>query len=247
MDIDKTTYEYYSHWTGIDLCGINNGLYYRHNIERDNIPKGYSKKIDLYIFVNDNLTVISYGNSIKEAIEKSTDKIRKLNRIESIKLFLENIFQKEINHNIKYIYRKRIKNKMNVEILKPDQSELFIDFFKTNNPNIKEYSWVKDYFIDMASKRFCHGIILDNKLVSANDAPDMPYMSNIVQEIGINTINEYRGKGYAREVCISFIDELLSRNICPLWSTTKANIASDRLAKSIGFEKLADIYTMNME
>jgi predicted GNAT family acetyltransferase len=90
---------------------------------------------------------------------------------------------------------------------------------------------------------FNHGIILGSKLVSATDAPDM---QESVQEIGINTLKDYRGKGYARAACISLINELLSRNICPLWSTGENNIAPDRLAKSIGFEKLAGILTINI-
>jgi predicted GNAT family acetyltransferase len=98
----------------------------------------------------------------------------------------------------------------------------------------------------MASKNYCHGIIPDNRLVSATDAPDMPYMRESVQEIGITTLKEYRGKGYARAACISLINELLPRNICPLWSTGENNTASDALAKSIGFEKLADVLTINI-
>jgi predicted GNAT family acetyltransferase len=74
----------------------------------------------------------------------------------------------------------------------------------------------------------------------------MPYMQEFVQEIGIHTLEEYRGKGYARAVCISLIHELLSKNICPLWSTGKDNIASDRLARSIGFEKLADVLSLTI-
>jgi predicted GNAT family acetyltransferase len=102
----------------------------------------------------------------------------------------------------------------------------------------------EEYYLDIVSKNYCHGIIVDNKLVSATDSPDMSYMQEFVQEIGINTLEEYRKRGYARTACISLINELLSKNICPLWSTGNGNIASDRLARSVGFEKLADVLSI---
>ncbi|MDR0403307.1 MAG: GNAT family N-acetyltransferase, partial [Treponema sp.] len=109
-----------------------------------------------------------------------------------------------------------------------------------NNPNCEDYSWVGEYFFELAKKKYCHGVIIDDMLVSATDAPDMPFMSGRVQEIGINTLEEYRRKGYAKTACVSVIKELLSKNICPLWSAGTGNIASDRLAYSIGFGKYAD-------
>jgi predicted GNAT family acetyltransferase len=123
---------------------------------------------------------------------------------------------------------------------------MYIDFLKTDNQNCSDYSWVKEYFLKLVSNNYSHGIIVDEKLVSVTDAPDMPYMKEYVQEIGINTLKEYRGKGYARAVCLSCIKELLSRNICPIWSTGIDNIASDKLARSVGFERLADILTISL-
>jgi predicted GNAT family acetyltransferase len=90
-------------------------------------------------------------------------------------------------------------------------------------------------------------MIVDNLVVAATDAPFMPYMENEVQEIGINTLNEYRGKGYAKAVCIAAINSLLKQNICPLWSTMAGNIASERLAYSIGFKKYAEILTVSIK
>lgn len=39
-----------------------------------------------------------------------------------------------------------------------------------------------------------------------------------------------------------FNKRIIVKNICPMWSTEKDNITSDKLAKSVGFEKLADTF-----
>ena len=122
--------------------------------------------------------------------------------------------------------------------------ELFLDFFIKNNPNCNDYSWVGDYFLELVKKKYCHGIIVDGILASATDAPDMPYMSDCVQEIGINTLAEYRGKGYAQMTCISMINELVSSNICPIWSANIENNGSNKLAQKIGFVKYCDVLTI---
>ncbi|MDR2135829.1 MAG: GNAT family N-acetyltransferase [Treponema sp.] len=246
MDVEKTTYEYYSHWTGVEMSPEKQGTVFNYNPERDIVPRGYAQSSDVYVFCKDNFTVVSYGNRAKEKIEKTKGGIEKSNGVDVLRTLLEKTFLAKAGKNIKYIYRNRLESPLPAVILNAGHCELFLDFFRKNNPNDRDYSWVREYFLELASKNYCHGIILDNKLVSATDAPDMPYMQELVQEIGINTLKEYCGKGYARAACISLINELLPRNICPLWSTGENNIASDRLAKSIGFEKLADVLTINI-
>jgi len=44
--------------------------------------------------------------------------------------------------------------------------------------------------------------------------------------------------------CISLIDELVSNNICPMWSTNIENNGSNKLAQKIGFEKYCDVLTV---
>jgi RimJ/RimL family protein N-acetyltransferase len=246
MDIDKTTYKYYSHWTGIEIEPQKKGLFFNYDPERDNVPKGYSKSIDIYVFAANDFVVISYGNRAKIKIENIAYKIKENNNIETLRLLLKKTFLTDVSKNIKYIYKNKIENSLNTTILNNNHAKLFLEFFIKNHPNGKDYSWVKDYFLDISSKSYCYGIIVDNKLVSVTDAPDMPFMQESVQEIGIATLKEYRGKGYAKAVCISLLNELIAKNICPLWSTDENNISSDRLAKSIGFEKLADVLTINI-
>ena len=55
-------------------------------------------------------------------------------------------------------------------------------------------------------------------------------------EIGIETVEQFRGKGYAEKVCAKLIDYCLERNIEPIWSCKFENQASFKLAQKLGFE-----------
>ena len=71
-------------------------------------------------------------------------------------------------------------------------------------------------------------------------------MSNEVQKVGINTLQECRGKGYATDACMKCIEEMLKNGKVPQWSTDINNIASQKLAEKVGFVKLADVITVTL-
>jgi len=55
-------------------------------------------------------------------------------------------------------------------------------------------------------------------------------------EIGIETSETYRGKGYAVAVCIALIDYCLEHNYIPVWGCKLENTPSFLLARKLGFE-----------
>ncbi|MBP6356502.1 MAG: GNAT family N-acetyltransferase [Paludibacter sp.] len=55
-------------------------------------------------------------------------------------------------------------------------------------------------------------------------------------EIGIETVEKYRGNGYAELVCCKLIDECLESGLVPVWSCRSENTASVRLDGKLGFE-----------
>ncbi|MDE5891632.1 MAG: GNAT family N-acetyltransferase [Acetatifactor sp.] len=77
--------------------------------------------------------------------------------------------------------------------------------------------------------------------MSCTDAPGMSYMAEDVQEIGIHTLQEYRGRGYALTACSKCIQEILNHHKVPMWSTTIGNTASRKLAEKIGFAEFAEV------
>lgn len=55
-------------------------------------------------------------------------------------------------------------------------------------------------------------------------------------EIGIETVEQYRGKGYAEKTCVKLIDYCLENRLEPVWSCRLENQASFKLAQKLGFE-----------
>ena len=55
-------------------------------------------------------------------------------------------------------------------------------------------------------------------------------------EIGIETVEKYRGSGFAELTCCKLIDYCLERELIPVWSCRFENTASYKLAQKLGFE-----------
>ncbi len=55
-------------------------------------------------------------------------------------------------------------------------------------------------------------------------------------ELGMETIEEFRGKGFAQHACSALIDYCLANNFEPIWACRLENIGSYNLAVKLGFE-----------
>ncbi len=58
-------------------------------------------------------------------------------------------------------------------------------------------------------------------------------------EIGIETLEEYRGQGYAHRACSRLIEYCLEKDYEPIWGCNSGNVGSRRLALKLGFEESA--------
>ena len=65
------------------------------------------------------------------------------------------------------------------------------------------------------------------------------YIHDNYLEIGIETVEEFRGKGLAQCACSALIDYCLQNNFEPVWSCRLENIGSCKLAKKLGFETVS--------
>lgn len=60
-------------------------------------------------------------------------------------------------------------------------------------------------------------------------------------EINIETLEDFRGKGYAKKVAFDLVNTLLDQDIEPDWCTWPYRKASSKLAEAIGFELKSQI------
>jgi RimJ/RimL family protein N-acetyltransferase len=62
-------------------------------------------------------------------------------------------------------------------------------------------------------------------------------------EIAVGTVESFRGRGLAKAVCGAAIQHCLDSRLSPQWSCLVDNVASIRLAQSLGYE-LGEEYTV---
>ena len=245
--ISDTTLAYYSLWIGQENILLQNkkGIEFLYSEERNKTQQGYGVPFDIYIFKSPERTVISYGSNAKQYISTFADNLDENMTIDEIGNIAERIFHVKPVRNIKYVYSRQINLNTSAVTLTASDFHKYKEFFEKCH-HVTAGDWLYDYFIGMAEKRLCCGFYLDNTLVSCTDAPDMPYMNDKIAEIGVNTLPDFYGKGFATECCKKCISNILENDLCPIWSTSSDNLASQALAEKIGFEKVADVITLTM-
>lgn len=91
---------------------------------------------------------------------------------------------------------------------------------------------------DSLDEFFLHGIgyccLEDNTAVSLSYTS---FISDSFHEIGIETLECYRKKGYAYIASRSVLDAVISRGKVPFWECSADNIASAKTAEKLGFRK----------
>lgn len=66
-------------------------------------------------------------------------------------------------------------------------------------------------------------------------------------EFGLETVEEYRGKGYGKLTAAACMEYCVENNIIPFWQCNKDNISSNKVSESLGFEKKFEYYIENFQ
>jgi predicted GNAT family acetyltransferase len=66
-------------------------------------------------------------------------------------------------------------------------------------------------------------------------------------DIGIETLEEQRGRGYASLIVAYMIDQLGRRGKRPVWGAEETNVPSMRLASRLGFKPVDKLYVLSNE
>lgn len=162
-----------------------------------------------------------FGNDL---INNSDDHNNQKNKVE-----LNGRVNFKFNCDAYFVFKQNNLNN-NFKIVRTDQEA----FNNMKGSVVPMYFWKDaEHFLD-------HGVgfslFYDNKLASTAYSA---YIHDHYLELGIETIEEYRGKGLAQYVCSALIDYCLQNNFEPVWSCRLENINSCKLAQKIGFEAVS--------
>lgn len=91
----------------------------------------------------------------------------------------------------------------------------------------KDYSGFKWLLSEIEYTQPCVGIAVDNKLVSICRSVRICLQAH---EAGLETLEAFRGKGYASEAVVGWAQAVRKMNAAPLYSTFCDNLSSQRVA-----------------
>jgi GNAT superfamily N-acetyltransferase len=91
---------------------------------------------------------------------------------------------------------------------------------------------------DFVSNGVGFSLFYDNRLASTAYSA---FIHDDKLELGIETVEDFRGKGFAKYTCSALIDYCLQHHYEPIWACRLENTGSYRLALKLGFEPVMEI------
>ena len=235
-EIDKITNEFYSRFCGTNISDAACGVTFVSSESRNEELRGLGCKYSIYVLVKDDVCIVShapqYADFFKKLHGMSTSDI--LGEIEAS-------FRIKKMQLMKFA-EERVHDFGSARILEKSDYQLYEEFFRATSPKADPSGWLREYFEEKAEKEYFAGYLLDGRLVSVCDAPDMPYMEDVIQHTGIVTLETERRKGYAKRTAALAAHHLIENGICPQWECHVENIASIALAEAVGYEKAGVAY-----
>jgi GNAT superfamily N-acetyltransferase len=157
--------------------------------------------------------------------------------------------------------KKNYKIEENIRVNFKFNKEKYLDFKSKNNNNVcniirtdkvmyenMQGSVVPKYFWKDAEHFFSCGIgysvVFENNVISTAYSA---FIHDSQLELGIETIEGFRGKGFAMQVCSALINYCINNGYEPIWACRLENVSSYKLAQKLGFEPTAYIpfYRLN--
>lgn len=240
--------QYYSEWLDVAPTQFDNtGVVAIPSAKRNIRQAGYSKIFSLYCFMTENSVIVSYSPSLENQIPLLLKYLEANITPDAVKTAIEVIFGKQPSSNNKYFFTELPENidTSSARQLSREDFDKYRQFFYTQHNKVeRDDVWLNKYFTRIVNQGYCFAVSVDDKLVCVTDAPDIPYMSEIIAEPGINTLAGYRKKGSAKIAVGALIKYLLSMKKVPIWSCGSSNTASAHLAESLGYRKLGVVVSL---
>lgn len=249
MGFEETTLEYYGKWLGADAFALyGEGFSMIPLKQREAALPGYPSAMSVYALKRQNRLAVSYAPHLNSAMCYVRDAVGGSADIPRFEAALSRYVQGQRRRGWKFIYAPGdshlAEDTSAARLLTADDFPAYRAFHWTLRPGGDDWLW--DYYKAFTAKGFCHGVFVENKLVAAVDAPDMPFMADAVAELGVNTVPAHRNRGYAKAACIATARAMANRGLTPMWSCAQGNEASFRLALSVGFRPLAEYLTISV-
>lgn len=240
----EITGRYYAQWADVAESAFDApGIVAVCSAKRDIAPKGYSKPYSFYCLVRGRAIIVSCNKAVSGELTRIAGIFERHKELAARREHLKGLYP-GLCHKIAFSHSGTVPacETAGAVQLRPEHYGAYLRFFNACSPGANAETWLSGYFNSMVSRGYSFGLFKNDMLVSVSDAPEVPYLGDQVVEIGINTLEAHRGKGYARTVVAAMLEKLLWAGKTPIWVCEAANLGSERLALSVGYEKYADIF-----
>lgn len=120
----------------------------------------------------------------------------------------------------------------NIEILRTDR-----EAFEKMTGTVVPLNFWNDAD-DFINKGVAFSLYYDGKLASTAFSA---YLHDDKLELGIETYDEFKGKGLAYKACSALIEYCIENGFEPVWACKRDNVGSYQLAQKLGFENVKEI------
>ncbi|MBN2349753.1 MAG: GNAT family N-acetyltransferase [Bacteroidales bacterium] len=168
------------------------------------------------------------GDLFNGSIVKSTDNIDQ---------HVTNIIELNTRINFKFNFQKypdfSKKNLISTVKIVQTNKKIFEDM---NGSVVPKYFW--DNADDFLKRGAGFSLFVEDKIAATAYSA---FVHDNKLELGIETVEEFRGRGFAQYSCSALIDYCLEKKLEPVWACRLENIGSFNLAVKLGFEPTAEI------
>ncbi len=232
------TEAFYGCFCGMDLREVQSGVHFACTEERNAVLPGYGSRFSIYALARKGSLAVACAPQYAPFLERIKGKTP-----EAVLAALESTFP-IARQQLMVFHGERLSDFGSARLLCPADYPQFEAFFREAHPGADPTGWLQAYFDEKSGRGILAGTFLDGRLISAADAPDMPYLPDRIQHTGIATLPAYRRMGYGTWTAGLAVHHLLELGICPQWECNADNIASIALAEKIGFRKYGVAYIL---
>ncbi|MCK4957710.1 MAG: GNAT family N-acetyltransferase [Candidatus Cloacimonetes bacterium] len=130
----------------------------------------------------------------------------------------------------------------NVQVLNNNNKDIYLKLFGERSSNYLEKKWIQKRKYIEEGRYFVY--IEQNEIAAYSFISDI---DNGGANLVVVTLPKFRKKGYGKAVVTESVKWCFNNNILPIYLVDQSNLASIKLAKSLGFQEMAEeiIVTIN--
>lgn len=240
--------DYFGRYLGVDLAASTpHELVVAFTPRRDAPECGWGYTVPVWLFRTEHLLVISASATRADEVEQLAGALRTSasswnTHAEVVRLAESLLPNLRPRHHFVYTSTNALLTpytSSGVRRLKSDDVDEFIRLSATIYPDIDIECETSDILRNIADG-IAFGAFEHMMMVTRSYAPHIAHMQDEVEEIGIDTLTEFRGKGYGKAALFGTTQAVLARARVPIYRTAAGNKRAQWIAEAVGYRKMAD-------